>query len=306
MALSNPVVKEKEEAIVAKAMALPLPKGKKKLQATTLGEGCEDIKVLLLGHTGAGKTKCISDVLQTDNPDGTPTRVFVASTDIGGQGLRSVKDDLVARGLPERMKNLKWLHFRDYETFAAFTTDPSCVEIDGKPFWDFDANVLAWDGLANFQESMVWRYIMDLEPLAKESTESRDAGVQAGQAEWGQIRRISIQQLDLFVSLQHPIKGKPLNKLVTCLLDQGKESKLSKETTIGPLIMGAARDYIGPAFDVILTAQAKQAPGSKETKYYYSCDIGGKFVAKIRGQKLPEELLAKADMKGIWEHLVKA
>lgn len=306
MALTNPLIKEKEEAIVAKTMAVVLPKGKKKLQAATLGDGQDDVKVLMLGQTGSGKTKCLSDILQTTNPDGTPTRIFVASTDIGGQGLRSVKDDLLTKGRQDLLANLKWFHFRDYESFAAFTSDPGCVEIDGKPFWDFDPNVLAWDGLANFQESHVWRYIMDLEPLAKDSTEVRDAGVQAGQAEWGQIRRVSILQTDLFVSLQHPTKGKPLHKLVTCLLDQGKESKLTKETTVGPLIMGAARDYIGPAFDVILTAQAQQAPGTKLANYRYSCQVGGKFMAKIRGQQLPEEALKAADMKSLWEHLTKA
>ncbi len=69
--------------------------------------------------------------------------------------------------------------------------------------------------------------------------------------------------------------------------------------------MGAARDYIGPAFDVILTAQAKQAPGTKVTNYSYSCEIGGKFTAKIRGQQLPQEAVKTADMKAIWQHLTK-
>lgn len=304
MPITSPLVKEKEEAIVAKTMAIALPKGKKKLQASTLGDGSDDIKILIQGHTGAGKTLTVSSLLRTTNPDGSPTRVFVASTDIGGQGLRSVKEDLLAKGLGHLMKNLKWFHFRDYETFAAFTSDPACVEIDGKPFWDFDPNVLVWDGLANFQESHVWRYIMDLEPLAKDSTEVRDAGVQAGQAEWGQIRRVTILQTDLFVSLQHLTKGKPLHKLVTVLMDDGKESKLTKETKQGPLIMGAARDYIGPAFDVILTARALQAPMAKVATYSYTCEVGGKAIAKVRGQKLPEEPLRNADFKALWEHLV--
>lgn len=304
MALSTPETKSKEEAVVTKAIAMH-PKGRKKLQAVSLNDDDDALRVLVLGHTGSGKTFTLAEILQTLNFKGKPTKVFVASTDIGGNGLRSVKERLKQIDRLDLLSNLAWFHFRDYEDFASFTSNTDNLEVNGLPFWEFDPDLIAWDGVSNFQESLVWRYVMDLDPLSKDSTESRDAGIQAGQAEWGQIRKCCTLQIDQFVSLQNP-NGKRVHKLVTCLLDDGKESKLTKETKQGPLIMGAARDYMGPAFDVILTAQALVPPGSKVPTYKYLCEFGaGKPLAKVRGAALPKELLDSADMKGLWEHLTK-
>ncbi len=279
------------------------PRGKKKLQSVSLNDDNDALKILMLGHTGSGKTFTMAEILQTLNYELQPTKIFVASTDIGGNGLRSVKERLKQLGRLDLLPNLAWFHFRDYEDFATFTTDANNIEVNGASFWDFNPDLIAWDGAANFQESHIWRYIMDLDPLAKDSTEVRDAGVQAGQAEWGQIRKCTTLQIDRFVSMQNP-NGKQVHKLVTCLLDDGKESKLTKETKQGPLIMGAARDYMGPAFDLILTAQAVMPPGAKVPSFKYLCEFGaGKPLAKLRGVTLPKDMLDKADMKSLWEHL---
>ncbi len=301
MAITLPETKSKEEAVVAKAVGMTL-KGKKKLKAVSLDESQDAFRLLVVGHTGSGKTLTLAKALETKNDQGEPTKIFVASTDIGGDGLRTVKEYLKSIGRPDLLPNLAKYHFRDYEDFAAFTTDANNLEVNGKPFWEFNPDILAWDGVANFQESHVWRYIMSLDPLSRDSTESRDAGVQAGQAEWGQIRKTTTLQIDQFASLQNP-NGKQVHKIVTCLLDSGKESKLTKETQQGPLIMGAARDYMGPAYDMIVTASGQTPPGAKEPTYKYTCQIGGKYVAKMRGLLPPKDLLDKADFKGLWEFL---
>ncbi len=304
MPVTNPQVKDKEEAIIAKTMAVTLPKGKKKIKSASLADDDADwFKILLQGQTGSGKTFAIVGLLQTLNRDGKPTKVYVASTDIGGNGLRSVKAELRNLGLEHLLDNVQWVEFSTYEEFSAFTTSPeNTVEINGGSFWAWDPDVIVWDGASNFQESLAWRYVMDLDPIAKESSESRDAGIQAGIVEYGQLRRITILQIDRFMMIHNP-NGKKIHKLTTVLLDDGKESKLTKETKQGPLIIGGARDYMGPAFDIIITTLASQPPGSKIPTYLYRCEIGGKSVAKVRGQALPAEYMSKADMKGLWTYL---
>ncbi len=306
MALTSQIVKDKEATVVAKTMAMPLPKGKKKLKSTSLADDASEyVKALVQGNTGTGKSFTLAEIAQTETHAGTPTKIFVASTDIGGNGLKSVKDRLLAVGRSDLIANIEWVEFPDYKTFAAFTTNPDdVVEIQGKSFWEWDPDVIAWDGLANFQESHIWRYIMAMDALAKDSHETRDEGVQAGMAEWGQIRRCTILQIDQFIALHNP-SGKKIHKLVTCLMDSGKESKLTHEVQKGPLIMGAARDYVGPAFDFILTAEALVKPGSKAPEFRYQCNVGSNVMAKVRGAAIPPEVLAKADMKTIWEILTR-
>ena len=299
------ITKEREQAIVAKAVGMPL-RAKKKLVASSLASPESDwVKVLLQGHTGTGKTRSLADILRTLNREGKPTKVFAASTDIGGNGLRSVKEDLLASGEASLLQNLAWFEFSTYEDFAAFTTNPNVIEFQGKPLWDWDPDVLALDGLSNFQESHVWRYVLGIESISDKPTEAREEGIQAGLVEWGQIRRSTVLQVDQFVTLHNP-NGKKVHKVVTVLMDDGKEDKITRETKRGPLIMGGARSYIGPCFDYILTTVASKKPGTKLVGYSYRCDIGNdSTVAKARGVRLPEEALARADMKTIWESLTQ-
>jgi hypothetical protein len=295
--------KDKEAEVIAKALRAPLPKGRAKLKPSSLGSSNDDSwKVFIQGHTGTGKTLVASKIAQCLNREGRHNKIFVASTDIGGNGLRSVKDDLVSAGRKDLLDNICYVEFRDYREFKAFTGDPESV-VEG--FWEWDPDVLFWDGLANFQESHVWRYILDLDPLADKPSEVREEGVQAGIAEWGQIRRCTILQNDLLLTLHNP-NGKRIHKVTTCLLDDGKESKLTHEVKKGPLIMGAARDYIGPAYDAMITTTVfPPKAGSKEPQYRYQCDVTSQWVAKKRGDRIPEEVLASGDGKLLWEHLMK-
>lgn len=293
---------ESEQKILAGMKGVTLP-GKKRLVAKTLADDDADwIKMLLLGPTGSGKTFSLVGVLESLNREGKPNKLFVASTDLGGNGLRSVKQELRLRGRTDLLANLAWYEFQNYEEFAAFTTNPAIVEVTpvngtAMGLWQFDPDVLAWDGMSSFQESHVWSYVMGLTSIAKAPTEAREAGVQADQVDWGQIRRVTILQLDDFLLIHNP-NGKKIHKLCTCILDDGKEDKLSGETKRGPLIQGAARSYMVIAFDAILTCAIVSKPGVKVPEYMYKCDPGGTTVAKKRG--LPIEPNVKADMGAVW------
>jgi len=295
------------ETEIKQAALKVAPKGKKSLKATTLVD-TGWYKLLLQGPTGSGKTRTVAEALQTVNVAGQPTKVFVASTDIGGNGLSSVRDRLQAVGREDLLANVCYVDFDDYETFAAFTSGTLVPEVDGKPLWEWDPDLLVHDGFANFQESHIWRYVMDIAPIAKDSTEARDEGVQASLVEWGQIRRCSLLCIDQFNRLKNPLTGKTPSKITTVLLDDGKEDKFTHETKRGPLVIGAARSYMPAAFDYIVTLKAITRPGSKTPEYSYTCDVGGRAVAKQRGgefRKLPEAAMKGADFKTLWQFLTQ-
>lgn len=290
------VVEAKEATVVKAAVAMPL-RGKKELVAS-LGEDADWTKLLVQGLTGSGKTFLIVGALLRG------LRVFVASTDIGGNGLKSVRDEMQRLGkLDLYNSNLAVFEFKSYEDFAAFTTNPDVVKVAGKKLWDWDPDLFVWDGLSNFQESHIWRYVMSLDPLSNDATESREEGVQAGLVEWGQIRKCTTLQIDQFLQCHSP-KGKLIHKLVTVLLDDGKEDKFTHQVAKGPLILGAARSYIGPAFDYILTTVTAVKPGSDAPAFKWKCDIGSNTVAKRRGQGVPKEILERADTEALWGFLL--
>jgi len=290
------------EASIKAAALKVAPRAKRVLLAKSLDE--DVTKTLLQGHAGVGKTRALAEVMQTKLTDGRNPRVFVASTDIGGNGLRTVKDRLLAVGRADLLPNIVYTDFQNYEDFSGFFTGALVPQVSAtQNLWQWDPDVVCQDGLANFQESHVWRYVMSTTPLAKESTDVRDEGIYAGQAEWGQIRKVTTLSLDMFLRLANPLTGKVPNKIVTVLMDNGKEDKITNDTKKGPLILGAARSYITAAFDYIVTLKAVTLPGSKVPTYSYDCNIGGTNVAKARGGefcKLPAEALAKANFQELW------
>lgn len=294
-----------EAEIKATALKLPI-RIKKTLAAKSLAE--ESFKKFLLqGHTGTGKTRTIAEVLQTLNSRGKPTKVFVASTDLGGSGLGSVKDRLLAVGRADLLPNVVEVDFDDFETFDGFVRGALVPTVGNQTLWQWGPDVLVHDGFSNFQESHVWRYVLAIESISSKADEARTEEVQAGQVEWGQIRRCSLLAIDLFNRLKNPLTGDTPSKIVTVLLDDGKEDKFTHETKKGPLVIGATRSYMAAAFDYILTTKAITKPGSKVPEYSYTCDVGGGSLSKQRGgefNKIPEAALKGADFKTIWETLV--
>lgn len=292
--LSQPLTSPGEKAIVAKAAIAARP-GKKKLSASILADDSAIwYKILALAHSGRGKSRAIADLLRAG------LRIVVCDTDIGGNGLSSVREDLKRTGEEALMQNLAFFEFSDYSTFGGFMDDPTILEIDGKNIWDWNPDVLAWEGFANWQEDHVTNEVLEMGGIAKEDSELREAGLWAERTDWGAIRRATLKGLNRFLRIHNP-NGKKIHKYVTCLMDDGKQDKFTKETKTGPLIMGASRAYLQPAFDLILRMDAEKKPGVKDIVYSYKCDITGETVAKKRG--LPVDSTEPADMLKLWNKI---
>lgn len=259
-------------------------------------------KVLGIGRSGMGKTKAIVGILECGQ------RVFVADTDFGGNGLSTVQGELLTTGKSHLMQNLAWFEFDNYKDFTYFTSHPESIDIGGKSLWEWDPDVLVHEGLANFQEKHVTEYALDLAPMRSSGkdnvAEAREAGLWAEQVDWGVIRRATLFAVEDFLRVHNP-SGKKLHKYVTCLQDAGKEDKFG-EVKRGPLLMGAAREYMAPAFDLILTLEAVSKPGVKgELDYYYRCDVSDRGIV-TKKRALPVAAREPANFADLWRRITGA
>jgi hypothetical protein len=252
--------------------------------------GADWYKILGYGHSGTGKTKALEGLLRAG------LRVFVANTDIGGDGLRTVKSALADRR--DLLANLASVDFTTYADFESFLKNPALVEIDGKDLWSWKPDMLVWEGMSNWQERHLGDYVLEQSPAGK-ATDLRDAGLVADQQDWGAIRRATLRALDRFLILHAP-DGRKIHKYVTTLEDNSKMDKLTGEVYKGPLVMGAARSYMAPAFDLIVEMQGKRdAKGA--TFYTYKCGVSSNTLSKRRG--LPVEPEEPGDMERLWRKI---
>lgn len=256
-------------------------------------------KVLAIGRSGFGKTMAIAGIVESGH------RVMVFDTDIGGNGLSTVQETLKSNGHSDLLKNIAWFEFGEYKDLTYVLDHPSSLEVDGKSLWDWDPDVLVWEGLSNFQECSVTQYALDLAPMRgagnSNVTEARQEGLWAEQVDWGVIRRATLFAVDKFLRLHNP-NGKKVHKYVTVLQDAGKEDKFG-DVKKGPLIMGAAREYLAPAFDLILTLQVTPNPANKkQLNYSYKCDVSDQgYMSKKRA--LPIDPVEPANMKVLWSKI---
>lgn len=283
---------DKKEQFVAAAGALATP-SKKTFKANLASAAESDwLKILAYGHSGVGKTTALAGLLKTG------LRVFVANTDIGGDGLRSVKALLGKEGKTELLENLASFDFLDYTTFEQFTKNPALVEIrPGTDLWAWNPDILVWEGMSNWQERHLGDFVLEQSPSGK-SSDLREAGLMADQQDWGAIRKATLRTLDKFLIAHNP-NGKRIHKYVTTLEDNSKQDKLTGEVYKGPLIMGAARSYMAPAFDLIIEMMTKKE--GKDLKYVYKCGASANALSKRRG--LPVEPEEPGDMEALWRKI---
>jgi hypothetical protein len=291
-------LEQKKATVVAGAN--PLAKTKKTLKAASLGDP-EAIwfKILGYGDSGVGKTLAIIGFLLAG------LKVFVLSTDIGGNGLSSIRTALKDMGREDLMSNLVFVEVADYKTTQEFLVNPDIVMVevaDEKGLREVSLNewnpdMLVWEGFSNWQENHLCSYVLGMDAISSKASEMRQEGLLPELQDYNAIRRGTLSTLDRFLNLRAK-NGKVWHKYVTCLEDnKAKEDPLSgNKAKKMPLLVGSARTYMGPAFDLILEMQAKSSGG--KTEFVYKCDVGGSSVSKKRG--LNVDTTEPADMLKLW------
>lgn len=257
-------------------------KKKFQIEAKTLDQELGDAmlhRLLGFGHSGVGKTTAIIAFLEMG------MKVFVLSTDVGGDGLNTVRNALAAR--PELLANLMYIHIDDYEPLDAFLEDP--VTLGGPVYAAFEPDVQVWDGYTGFQMHHVEEYV---------DGDSSISELQFDIPTWGKIRRASLRELARFMKLRTP-SGRKVHKYVTCLESKPKENDLTGERRKAPLIQGTAGSIVEAAFDLIIEMRLNE-----KKEFEYRCIGTSGIAAKSRGYRL--NAVEPGDMKKLWAKLTGA
>lgn len=262
-------------------------------------------KIFMYGASGTGKTRAISGFLKAG------LRVVVLSTEAGGHGLRTVRADLIAQGKSELLDNLIFFDLATYQEVKTFLEDfPNLRVSDTKTMADFDPDLLAWDGLSNFQTNYIDEYVLSKDyagRVDKAGGQMREEGLVAGEKDWDAIGRVSKRVLDDFLHLQAKPE-KVLHYYVNAwefepaTSQPGREVKAA-DTVYRPALVGATRGQVAGYFDFVFRSQRKYPLGKKDTLIYEYIIASPECVSKQRGN----DLLATepADMEELWKKINK-
>ena len=221
------------------------------------------IRLLFFGPHGSGKTYSLRGLIENG------WKVLVLSTDIGGSGMEAVATPLRNEGKEESLRGCEDITFApgDYEGFEAFLKKPTIVFPE---IYDWDPDIVMWDGFGVFQNDTLYNYISAMESESKKGpSEQRASGMSVDQKDWGLIRNGTMRVLNLFCAMHNKKTGKVWHKFVTC-----PENIKSKEVAPGksalaetkePFLTGAGGVFIRGAFDLIVKTQVRKAKSNEES-----------------------------------------
>lgn len=275
-----------------------------KYTVRTLGNAAgRFFKLFVYGKQGTGKTFLLVSLLL----DGQ--KIFVISTDVGGDGLATVEAELRYLGREDLLQNIAFVCLPNYDAVHEFMKAPDRIWPD---IYTWDPDFLCWDGFSNWQQIALQEEV--------ETDESVMKAMEAGSPlkYWGAMKRETQREYDKFLNLHNKKTGKLWHKIVTCLEDDKHTEEQLKNITDekeklktpkqgkGPMVQGAAGKLMGPGCDMVLRLikKTKRNEDSKklETTFWYETAGTDKIEAKVRGLKL--DPLVPADFGAIWK-LVK-
>jgi hypothetical protein len=249
------------------------------------------IKLLFFGGPGTGKTYITKDLLELG------FKVLVITTDLGGDGLKSVIIPMRREGTWDLLKsNLRSVEIEGYDDVEAFISAPETSIPD---IYEWDPDFVIWDGISGWQVIDVGEKIGDYAVSDKASDAERD-GLQMNIQKWGQIQRATLRGLANFTAMKNKKTGRQWDKIGTCL--EAIKSKGGGQggfvETREPLVQGGAGKHITGVFDMIVRTSITSSPldedGSKR-EYHYILQGHQNLAAKVRGFAFPPKM--KADGK---------
>lgn len=269
----------------------------KKMAKVFSKEKIKQLNLLLLGPWGSGKTFFLIGLLKHG------LKVFVLSTDFGGSGLVTIRNELNRLGLSHLEDNLVELVLSSYEEVTEFLEQPESFFPE---FYTFGFNAMFWDGFDNFQQNHISTFVGDMVPERKSGvSEAREAGLQFEQSDWGQIKNATTRALDRFFNIHNKVDGTIFHKIV-CTKSKTVQKKIGDSPqyteVMQPNIQGAAQVLMGAGFSLILlTASKTDNKGNKAFDYYTF--LPGEATCKNRGFNLPDKM--EADPYLVWETITK-
>lgn len=255
-------------------------------------EGDDPVKLMLFGHLASGKTYFIIGLLLSGE------RVYVLSSDFGGNGLLTVKNALKSIGRLDLLKNIRGLDVSTYDDVIDFLENPVAFDAEIEKF---DPTAFMWEGFSSFNIDILDEYILSMAPGANNAGDLRHAGFTHTQQDWQGMKRGTLRALRKALAFSLP-SGKRIHKIVTAHQSKPTNNELTNQTERGPLIQSSARDLAGGGFDVILQCYKEEEKETKEVKHFYRCTgASDKFSVKNRGFQL--KAVMEADPEKVWKIL---
>ncbi len=262
--------------------------------------GDDPVKLMFYGDTGTGKTYTLWELLRLG------LNVVYFSTEIGGSGLRTVKENAT----DEELSHLFEIEgLTDYQTLTTFLKTPDKLLPD---FYDQEIDVIFWDGGTEAQLVQLEEYIGEniLPKNEREISDARRSGLQLEQRDWSMVMNGTVRFVKDYMNMYNVKSGKRWHKIMT--FKESEKERVEDPTSDKPkykakntmVIHGAAKKLVEGAFDFIIRTRVKtSAVGDKKTEYLYCTLPSDSQTAKSRGVKLPSEM--PADMSVLWPMLAK-
>lgn len=253
------------------------------------------LKNMFFGTSGSGKSFALVALLLAGE------RLFIVSSDPGGDGLLTVQNELIRLGRRDLLKAYKKVNVPSYKVALALWTDP--YRWYKAPLDALDPTVVVWEGFSYLQTQGI-----DEEVMPDDLRASKDEGVDP-YVFWDKVRRATIRIHDKFLN-SHGRAADGSQKLwhhiLTCHQTDPKEDKVSGIIKTKAQIQGQAFKAVQGAYDLVLQMYVRQGLmlGADESPYRYRC-VGGsdEFEVKSRGFDLgfDENGETAADFAKVWE-----
>jgi hypothetical protein len=254
-------------------------------------------KVMTYGLPGTGKTYVIIGYLLNGE------KVYVMNTDLGGNGLGTVKRHLKKIGRTDLLKNLAFVDLADYDEVEVFLTNPTkVVNSDEFDLWAWAPTVLVWEGYSFFQQVHVDEKVLSMAAVAKDGVskvELRNEGMFAVEADWNAIRRLTIRHANKFLNIHNPVTGQRIHKYVTFQEkdpEKDSEGKVKIGGKVLPMLWTGAATLMSAGFDLVIHTVGKNKADGAE--YFYECVQTDTKYGKNR--EYPLKGIAPADWTSIW------
>lgn len=256
----------------------------------------------VFGDQGTGKTEMIVSLLLEG------LKVYGINSDFGGCGFDTVHNRFDAM-TPDKhaLRDDNFVSIRmNYKGVVQFMRDPASLD---PGIYDFDPDIIFWDGFTAFQQADLEGYIADeMDPVRshknKDNVEQhREEGLFLEQADWGMIKNGTLKPLNGFFNLHNVKTGKPWSKAITFLEDKKDDwvdgKRVDNSGKSGPMIHGASRKLVGAACSIML--QTKKTEFGNDVQYKY-ISRGPDLMIKDRSYGLPAEMQADAGL--LWREYI--
>jgi len=261
----------------------------------------DPIKIMFYGDTGTGKTRTILGLLRSG------LTVLYFSTEIGGSGLRTVKEE----ASPDELSRLYELEgLTDYRTLTTFLRSPEKLISE---IYDLNVDLFFWDGGSEGQLVQLEEYIGEsiLPKNEREISDARRSGLQLETRDWSMVLNGTVRMVKDYLNMYNVRTGKRWHKILTFKEQEkeriedlsGADSKPKYRAKNSMLIHGGAKKLVEGAFDFIIRTRVKTSAVDKTSEFLYCTAPSDSQTAKSRGVKLPAEM--PADMAVLWAMLSK-